>query len=277
MNSHLPTLRDWLESLAFAVLFFTALAVTDPAAPAESLAVGQERTMNRYLTEGEQAKLLAVLKQHSGDVLAARDYAWVRALQHSGLRIREFSLISVGDALEALRSGYLFIPKEHRKGWNRTARDDGKERKPPKDHRVYVTQALRQAIQDLLKCRFEMTGADCRQADPLVVSRHGTAMTVRNYEIRLREWAEKAGLPPGVSPHWLRHTRAMAIMQSSTARDPRGVVQSALGHADIRSSGVYTQTPRAEVEAALDEIDSRVAGRVTVATLRKAYEGRAAA
>lgn len=260
----MPTLRDWLESLAFAVFFFTACAVTDPAAPAESPRAGQERTMNRYLTEGEQFKLLSVLKQHSGDVLAARDYAWVRALRHSGLRIQEFSRISVGDALDALRFGYLFIPKEHRKGKR-------------KDHSVYITSALRQALQDLLKCRYQMTPADCRQTDPLVVSRHGTGMTVRNYELRLADWGRKAGLPPGLSPHWLRHTRAMNIMQESTARDPRGVVQKALGHADIRSSGVYTQTPRAEVEAALDEIDSRAAGRVTVAALRKAYEGRAAA
>lgn len=264
MNNPFPTLRDWLESLAVAAFFFTACAVTDPAAPADLPRIGQERTMNRYLTEGEQFKLLSVLKQHSGEVLAARDYAWVRALRHSGLRIQEFSLISVGDALEALRFGYLFIPREHRKGKR-------------KDHRVYVTSALREALRDLLKCRYAMSSADCQQTDPLVISRHGRGMTVRNYELRLSAWGRKAGLPPGVSPHWLRHTRAMQIMQSSTARDPRGVVQSALGHADIRSSGVYTQTPRAEVEAALEEIDSKSAGRISTATLRKAYEGRAAA
>ncbi|MFT3964105.1 tyrosine-type recombinase/integrase [Propionivibrio sp.] len=273
----MPTFRDWLQALAAVLVFSTVTSAIDPAAPAELPRIGQERTMNRYLTEEEQTKLLWTLKLHSGDPLAARDYAWVRALRHSGLRIQEFSHISVGDALAALRSGYLFVPREHRKGWNRKPTQDGKLRKPPKDHSVYLTDALRRALQDLLKCRFELTGADCREFDPLVVSRHGTAMSVRSYQLRLSAWAEKAGLPPGVSPHWLRHTRAMAIMQSSTARDPRGVVQKALGHADIRSSGVYTQTPREEVEAALDEIDVGAAGRVTLAALRRAFYGRAAA
>lgn len=273
----MPTLRDWLEALAFITLFYTAIAATDPAAAADLTGAGQERTMNRYLTEPEQARLLAVLKQHSGEPLAARDYAWVRALRHSGLRIHEFSLINVGDALAALRTGYLFIPRENRKGWNRTEREDGKQKKPPQDLQTYLTAALREAIADLLKSRYEITQADCRETDALVVSRAGRRMSVRAYQLRLAEWAQLAGLPSGVSPHWLRHTRAMNIMRDSSARDPRGVVQRALGHADIRSSGVYTQTPREEVEAALDEIDQLQPNRVSRAALRRAYEGRVAA
>lgn len=221
--------------------------------------------MNRYLTEDEQARLLAVLKQNRGDPLAARDYAWVRALRHSGLRINEFSKVTVGDALSAMKTGYLFIPKEHRKGKR-------------KDHKVYVTAALRESIEDLIKCRLvPLGGSGCHETEPLVVSRHGAGMSVRNYELRLAMWSKRADLPPGVSPHWLRHTRAMNIMRNSTASDPRGVVQNALGHADIRSSGVYTQTPREQVESALDEIDGRSGHRVTSATLRREYEGRAAA
>jgi hypothetical protein len=47
-----------------------------------------------------------------------------------------------------------------------------------------------------------------------------------------------------------------------------------LGHVSIRSTGVYTRTPREEVEAALVETDGRT-GRVTRAALRRAFEGRA--
>lgn len=270
------TPRDWLEALVALVLFFTALAATDADAGADSFGVGQERTMNRYLTDGEQARLLSVLRQHSGDPLAARDYAWVRALRHSGLRIQEFSRITVGDAMAALKSGYLFVPKEHRKGWNRSERADGRRRKPPKDHQAYLTAALREALDDLLRLRLARGGAaGCADGDPLVASRNGGRMSVRNYQLRLAFWARKADLPAGVSPHWLRHTRAMNIMRNSTSRDPRGVVQRALGHADIRSSGIYTMTPREEVEAALDEVDKPVGRRVTAAALRRDYEGRA--
>ena len=278
----MPTLRDWLEAIAFLIAFFTALAASDPAASADFTSIGQERTMNRYLTDQEQARLLTVLKERSGDATVARDYAWIRALRHSGLRINEFSLIDVGDALSALRTGYLFVPREHRKGWNR--KDDADKqsaapkRRPPKDLQVYLTNALREAIEDLLKIRMLGVGdAGCHEDDALVISRNGSRLGVRSYQQRLTYWAEQAGLPPGVSPHWLRHTRAMNIMQHSTARDPRGVVQAALGHVDIRSSGVYTGTPREQVESALDEIDTIKPHRITRAMLRRAYEGRASA
>ena len=261
----MPTLRDWLETIAFLIAFFTVLSVTDPAAAADLSGIGQERTMNRYLTEPEQARLLETLKGASGGPLAARGYAWVRALRHSGLRITEFALINVGDALAALRTGYLFIPREHRKGWKRTEREGAPKRNPPKDHQTYVTNALREALEDLLKCRLLPLGdLGCSENAPLIVARDG-------------EWAKLSGFPPGVSPHWLRHTRAMNIMRDSTARDPRGVVQSALGHADIRSTGIYTQTPREDVEAALDAIDTTKPRRVTRAVLRREFEGRATA
>ena len=274
----MPTLRDWLEALLFILFFFAALAVTDPAASADFTLGGQERTMNRYLTEPEQARLLDVLKKNSGDPLAARDYAWVRALRHSGLRISEFSMISIGDALAAMKSGYLFIPKEHRKGWNKKKQEGQPTRQSTKDHQAYLTNALREAIEDLLKCRLLPLGPQgCNENEPLVVSRHGRRMSVRNYELRLAHWARLAGIPDGVSPHWLRHTRAMNIMLNSTARDPRGIVQSALGHADIRSTSIYTQTPRGHVEKALDEIDGQGSRRVTAAALRRRYEGRVGA
>ncbi len=235
--------------------------------------------MDRYLTEVEQGRLLDVLKRQAALPLDRRDAAAIRALLHSGARIGEFLKVSLGDALAALQSGYLFIPKEHRKGWNRRerVRKDGTTfvPLPPKDHQVFVTEALRADLRELLKVRFELAPDDAPATAPLVVGRSGRGLTVRAFQFRFAEWADRAGLPPKASPHWLRHTRAMNVMRRSTASDPRGVVQSALGHASIRSTGVYTATPREAVEAALTETDVRV-GRVTRAVLRRAFEGRAA-
>ena len=253
----MPGLRDWFLTLVALAGYFTVVSVIDPAESIEPQRVEQERTMDRYFTEQEQQKLLLTLKLHSGDPMAARDYAWVRMLAYSGLRINEFRLVNIGDALAALDTGYLYIPKDNRKGKKR-------------DHSVFLTELLREAIRDMLKLR-----GDCGADEALLVSRHGTRMTVRNCELRFAHWAKTAGMPAGASPHWLRHTRAMNIMLHSTAKDPRGVVQRALGHADIRSSGVYTQTPREAVENALAEID-RPQRRVTRAALRRNYEGRAA-
>ena len=120
---------------------------------------------------------------------------------------------------------------------------------------------------------------DLRQGDtevdaPLVIGRHGGAISVRQFEYRCALWGARAALPEGFSPHWLRQTRAMNIMRRSSAGDPRGGVKAALGHESIRSTGVYTETPREEVEAALTATDGR--GRVSLRDLRQAFERRAA-
>lgn len=219
--------------------------------------------LKRYFPPEEQQKLIDTAGQFT-DVLARRDHAWMRAMLHSGLRVQEFSLITVGAALEALRSKYLFIPREIRKGKKR-------------DHSVFVTQALRTDLEDLLKIRFEITGeGESHLDEALVISRqHGGAgrpMTVRSYELRLKHWAKQAGLSDKASPHWLRHTRAMNIMRNSKAEDPRGVAQAALGHVSIASTGVYTGVLREELEAALNQVDAASRKRVSLAQLRRDFE-----
>lgn len=219
--------------------------------------------LHRYFPPDEQRRLIDAAGQLN-NIIARRDHAWMRALLYSGLRVQEFSRITVGTALQALREKYLFIPREHRKGKKR-------------DHRVYVTDPLRAALQDLLKIRFEITGeGESHLDEALVISRQhgaGQPMTVRSYELRLKHWATLAGLSTDASPHWLRHTRAMDIMRKSTAADPRGVAQAALGHASISSTGVYTQVLREEMEAALTQVDASPRKRISLAQLRREFDG----
>lgn len=268
------TARDWFGGLLFVALFFLAQGLCGSALAAglhEPLftTIDRERTMNRYLTEDEQARLLKVLKEAAcRDALGRRDDAATRVLLFSGLRIGEFLAITVGDALAALQSGYLFVPKERRKGHGR---------RRAQDLSVYLTRPLRRAFEDLLKVRHEMTAADCHVADALVVGRHGEGATIRAFELRYKQHARTAGLARS-SPHWLRHSHGMNLLRHSTAREPLVVVQRALGHRSIASTGVYAHATREELEASLDAAAQAVApGRVTTAQLRKAYEGRVAA
>lgn len=240
------------------------------------------RAFRRYLTEEEQARLLRHLHLLRANVLAKRDGALMRVLLYSGNRLGETLLMSVGDALAALKSGWVFIPKEHRKGWNRKPHTDkaGKSYipKPPADHSVRVTEPLREALQDLLAVRVEMTGLEpARESDALIVSRQGWRITARMVQIRWKKWAADCNLPPEFSPHWLRHTRAKNIMRRSTSRNPLAVVQAALAHATVSSTGIYTEVDREELAAALEEVDGRGDGRRVKRGLRKAYEGRTAA
>lgn len=262
------TARDWRDALLFAAFFFTALGLCDPVPAADfpGLRIDRERTMDRYLTGEEQARLLKTLKEAAcRDALLRRDDAASRALLHSGLRIGEFLRVSVGEALAALKGGYLFVPKEHRKGHGQGT---------AQDHSVYLTKPLRRAIEDLLQVRAELVATDCLTSDPLVVGRHGKRLTVRAFELRYKMHARNAGLAVS-SPHWLRHTYGMNLLSHSTAREPLVVVQRALGHRSIASTGVYAHATREELESSLDAAAQASApGRVTRAQLRRAWEGR---
>ena len=216
--------------------------------------------MKRYLTEAQQGELLRTINKHAG-LLARRDSAWTRLLQSTGMRLHELVTMTVGDAESALRTGHVFVPKERRKGYSRGT---------AKDHSYLVTEPVRRALLDLLAVRREQGHADIMSA-PLVMSRKHVGVTARAFEQRCAMWAELAGLGEKVSPHWFRHTRAMNIMRRSTSHDPRGVVQAALGHASIASTGIYTQITKEDMDAALREVDGQP--RLRKRALRRAYEG----
>jgi len=137
--------------------------------------------LKKYLTEEEQRSLFDTLKTTAGDV-ARRDGAVIRLLIHTGMRIGECLRLSVGDAVAALKTGYIYIPKEYRKG------RAGEKR----DHEVLVTEPVKMALNDLLFLR-----SHAPLDDALVVSRKHGMLTVRAFEQRVDYWAQRAGLPAG--------------------------------------------------------------------------------
>ncbi len=209
---------------------------------------------HRYHTEAEQTALLRCIRQFRAPE-AQRDAAWINLLRLSGMRIGEFSRVTVRQARLALEQGWLFIPKEHRKGKR-------------EDHSVLVTEPMRADLRALLDLQRQCGGSGADD-EPLIWSRKGRAMSIRGYQDRYRHWCRKAGIQG--SPHWARHTHAMNIMRRSTARDPRGIVQAALGHADISSSGFYTRVSKEELEAALRQVHQPGRGRRR--DMRKVFEG----
>jgi site-specific recombinase XerC len=213
--------------------------------------------MHRYLTESQQSLLLVTLKLLAS-TLARRDRAWINLLKNTGMRIGEFSRLTVRQARQALETGWLFIPKEHRKGKRA-------------DHSVAITDPVREDLKALLAIQREMGGAGADD-EPLIYSRKGGRMSVRAYQERFTYWCRRCGFT--ASPHWMRHTRAMNIMRRSTSTDPRGAVQSALGHISISSTGVYTRMSKEELLRVLDEVDGK--RRSPKKKLREIYEGRAA-
>lgn len=78
-----------------------------------------------------------------------------------------------------------------------------------------------------------------KNTDALFISeRHGTRLSPRAIQLRLKACAVNAGIPQHLHPHLLRHCFASHLLSSSG--DLRAV-QEMLGHADISTTQIYTQ------------------------------------
>jgi site-specific recombinase XerD len=224
----------------------------------------------RYLTVPQQTQLLATVRQQ-GSLEARRDHGWLRLLRALGLRIGETAKLTCGQARLGLQTNYLLIPASDRKGRRAVAAAGA----PPRpDQRqpltALVTVEAQAALRDLLKVREAQTGErHPPDAAPLILNRYGEALAVRSYQLRMEFWGKAAGITEPISPHWLRHTRAMNIMRLSEAADPRGIVQHVLGHASIASTAIYTGPTKEDVAAALARVD------LAVVPLRKRQVARA--
>lgn len=195
------------------------------------------QVFERYLTVTEERALLRAVGALS-DVQARRDHAWMRLLRQTGIRVRACSRLTVHHAQRALAEGCLTLEAGIQKG--------------RQGHRVPVNTRARQALRDLLAVRRAQGHAPHPDA-PLVVSRHGTALSVRSYQARVRHWCQRAALNVQASPHWFRHTLAKRLVAQSTAQDPAGIVQGVLGHRSRTSTGVYLLPDREDLARALEE------------------------
>lgn len=80
------------------------------------------------------------------------------------------------------------------------------------------------------------------RCDALFVSRRGLPLSRQAVWYRIRHHAGSAGLDPGsITPHVLRHSCASHLLRGGA--DVQSV-QQLLGHADLGSTAVYTQTGR---------------------------------
>ena len=188
--------------------------------------------MKRYLPESEQSRLLDVARRCS-DPLAQRDYHWMSVLLLTGMRISEFSHLRVKQVCLALRTGWLVSRPNDCKG--------GRGNEYP------VTTELRKHLAALVRFTYE--------DGPLVPGRFGEPLTPRSYQQRVKLWANEAGIDPRISPHWFRHTRGMNILRRSRGKNPLKVVQMALGHASLKSTGVYLHLSREELSEELQAVD----------------------
>lgn len=162
----------------------------------------------------EQAALLMQVPEDDG-LLAVRDKAIIELFYSSGLRLSELTGLDP--------EGVDFS--------DGTVRVTGKGKKT---RVVPMGAPAAAAIKEWLPLRAQLLAAG---ETALFVSQHGTRLTPRAVQYRLKYWAVKLGLPANVHPHVLRHSFASHVLQSSG--DLRAV-QEMLGHASIATTQIYT-------------------------------------
>lgn len=158
-----------------------------------------------------------------------RDAAMTELLYSSGLRVGELVGLDVQPSSAAAAAGYGWL--DAAAGLVHVQGKGGKRRTVP-----VGAQALH-ALQRWLDVRAQRF-APHWQESALFVGVRGARITAQTVWQQLRTRSQLAGLAAPVHPHVLRHSFASHMLQSSG--DLRAV-QEMLGHADIRTTQVYTR------------------------------------
>jgi site-specific recombinase XerD len=206
--------------------FFRYVLDHDPAlaAPCQRvLAIPRKKSVHPvlgYLRDTELAHLLAQVDRST--TTGERDYLLIALLYDTGARIQELLDLTPRDCRLTPPS---FV------------------RLRGKGQRERVSPVLPQTAR--VVARFlSTTGRPLDDATSLLQNRHGQPLTRQGARYLLAKYVKRArvSLPHldrvHISPHTLRHTKAMHLLQSGV---PLVTIKDILGHADVKSTEVYVQ------------------------------------
>jgi integrase/recombinase XerC len=205
LQRHLSSLRGFFESLV--------LQGSIHANPASDVrAPKAQQRLPGVLDADTVARLLDI---PGDDLLACRDRAMLELFYSSGLRLSELAKLDL-DALD-LQEGLVRVTG-----------------KGSRTRIVPVGRMAKKALSSWLARRPQPLAG---HEHAVFVSQQRRRMAVRSIQARLRHWARQQGLWQRVHPHLLRHSFASHVLESSG--DLRAV-QELLGHAQIRTTQIYT-------------------------------------
>lgn len=215
--------------------FFRFAALREPTHAAviqRVLAIPHKRAEKKlvaYLTRSEFEALLAAPDQRTR--LGRRDHALLSLALQTGLRVSELALLRLADVQLDRVGAHV---RCHGKG--------RKERITPLTHQT--VKALRAYLRD----------RDTTPSSPLFLSRLGNPMSRDAVERLIEKYRSLAAQScptlsrKRVSPHVLRHTNAMLLLESGV---DRSVIALWLGHESIETTEIYLHADLAIKEKAI--------------------------
>ncbi len=175
----------------------------------------REHTLPEVLSEDELRQLLSVIPEHRP--IGLRDRAILRMLYGTGMRVSELVRLDIDD-LDFVAGRVACRGKGGRFRWIPMGA------RATRDVRRYLQEVRPKWVRD-------------PRERALFINRSGRRITRVGVWMRVRYWAQRAGLSRSVYPHRLRHTFATHLVQRGA--DLRAV-QLLLGHARIATTEIYT-------------------------------------
>jgi site-specific recombinase XerD len=220
------TIRTRNARLAAIHSFFRYVLDLEPALAAQCqriLAIPLKKATHPvlgYLSDIELAHLLAQIDRST--TTGERDYLFIALLYDTGARIQEL--------LDLAPHDFRLTPPAF-------------VRLRGKGQRERMCPVLRQTAR-LVTCFLSTVGRHLDDTTPLLQNRHGQRLTRHGARYLLMKYVKRARLSLPhldrlrISPHTLRHTKAMHLLQSGV---PLITIKDILGHADVKSTEVYVQ------------------------------------
>ena len=187
---------------------------------------------DKYFTEAEEKQLFGTVKQFRADVLAWRDYNWMKLARGTGVRLCVLVGLTVGDAQRVAETEYL------------TVRAEINKRK--KAQELYAVKSVKMAFHELVLIHKKMSAGIEWEVEandrPLILSRNHKGMSARSFQSRMSMWVKKSGLTDG-SVHWWRHTLGKRMMSNGQGDEMKNLrrAQVIFGHSELRTTEIYTK------------------------------------
>lgn len=190
----------------------------------------QKKEPVKYLTEEETASLLAAPGQNSKK--GRRDTALICLLYDSAARVQELADLKV-------KNIRLSSPPQ--------VTLTGKGRK------IRIVPLMDKTV-DIIKAYMEENSLNQpgKEEQPLFCNARGEKLTRQGIAYILKKYTDECHLAE-ISPHHLRHTKAMHLTEADV--NPF-FIRDFLGHADIKTTGVYAKSSLKMKKAALDKINN---------------------